>query len=61
MSMWNDVCSKSGQSDALIVSRLKYLTESTARRHLFVVGKGHTKVFGRYCDPWWAKPNSQLL
>jgi hypothetical protein len=42
-----------------VAARPKYLDETNAHRHLFVVSKGHA-VVTRGCDAWWRRPRGLL-
>ena len=55
--MWEDRCGRPVNLE--IANRLPYLTEETAHRHFFAVGKGHVKV-GGHCDSWWKHPTGLL-
>lgn len=55
--LWEERCER--DSNLNLASELMYLTERTAHRHFFIVGKGHVKVGGK-CDAWWKKPSGLL-
>ena len=54
---WHPVCSQRANAEAM--QTLAHLTETTAHRHFFLVGKGHVKP-NKLCDAWWRTPAGLL-
>ena len=50
---WHPACTQ--EANAFAMARLTHLSEATAHRHFFLVGKGHVKPNKR-CDSWWRAP-----
>lgn len=50
---WESVCEDEKNLD--LVSRLTYLSEATAHRHVIIVGKGQINPVLK-CDAWWRSP-----